>query len=176
MSNQKRHMLLLSYHLLQKPLHHHSRMLISKHLIPRFLLLIGRKMLPHCLFYLCHLATFQAFARQNQILFHLFNIAPNVLLIILLSLVAVIPILIPILFIHPVVVHLIHHIFTPKHILTLTGNLTPVSWTSAAVSRLWDGSVLIDTFPFFVFMKFYLIFLTFVLFSLFALCSDTPVF
>jgi hypothetical protein len=81
-----------------------------------------------------HLVISQSFARQNQTHFHLFNIALNVLLVILISLVAIvlIPILIP--FIHLTISHLNHfnHTLAQKHILTLTGNLTPGFPTSAA--------------------------------------------
>ena len=62
-----------------------------------------------------------------HLLFHLFDIVPNVSLIILASLVAIIQNLILILSIHLTITRLNHcsQIFIPKHILTLTGNPTP---------------------------------------------------
>ena len=95
--------------------------------------------------------------------FHLFNIAPNVLVIILIRLVIIVLILILILLIHLIVTHINHlnHTFTPKHILTLIGNLTPGSLISAVLSRPWDGSVLVDTifsFCYYFIFLFHLIF------------------
>ena len=117
-------------------------------------LLIGQKMPTHFQLFLYHLhhinhTIFLFYVHHHPFLFHLFNITLNVLVIILVSLVVIL-ILILILFIHLTIFHS-NHILIPKHILTSTGNLTPDFLISAALSRLWDGSVPLDTIFFVIF-------------------------
>ena len=112
-----------------------------------------------------------------HLLFHLFDIVPNVSLIILASLVAIIQNLILILSIHLTITRLNHcsPIFIPKRILTLTGNPTPGFLISAALSRPWDGSVHLDTTSFLVItFSFFPIFVLFCCMCSFALPLDTP--
>ena len=107
---------------------------------------IGQKMPTHFLLFLHHLhshvnrAIFLFYVRLHLLLFHHFNIDLNVLPIVLVLIIVPILILIP--FIHLTVTHLN---LIPKHVLILTGNLTPGFLISAALSRLWDGSVPLDT-------------------------------
>ena len=109
-----------------------------------------------------HPVIFLFYVHLHHLLFHLFNIAPNVLPIIFISLIVLIPILILILF-NLIITHLnnLELIFILKHILTLTGNLTPGFLISATPSRPWDGSVPIDTI--FCFCSSYYLILCFVL-------------
>ena len=121
-----------------------------------------------------HLVICQTFAHQNQILSHHSNAVQKIIVVELVSLVIPIPISTSslILLIHLTTSHLNHldHILIPKHILISTGNLTPGFLISAAPSRPWDGSVLIDIitspFLFFFYISFFVLLLCF---------SDTPI-
>ena len=124
------------------------------------------------LYHLHHInhTIFLFYVLHHPLLFNLFNIAPNILIIILISLIAIILILILILFIH-LTTSPSNHVLVPKHILTSTENLTPNFLISATLSRLWDRSVLLDTY-FFFFIFFIVSFLS----ALFCFFSDTPIF
>src|ERR1700678_2019136 len=105
----------------------------------------------------CHHVISPTFAHQNRIIFHHFNAVQKIRVVELVSLVIPIPISTLILSIHVIISHLNHlnHILTPKHILTSTGNLTPGFLISVVLSRLWDGSVPIDTILFFLLSSYF---------------------
>src|SRR5271168_3924478 len=105
----------------------------------------------------CHHSISLTFAHQNEILFHHFNAVQKIRVVELVSLAVPIPISTLILSIHVIISHLHHldHILTPKHILTSTGNLTPGFLISVVLSRLWDGSVPIDTILFFLLSSYF---------------------